>query len=126
MPRTVDAVEQRRPDGDPMLFPKTSSTRSHHGDSCRVSYSRTLEQTVSAKSLPQFDRHDPSTVEAWRDASGSFARGASGNVRVLLGDSGPGSIWNTVELPTLQSNPAVSSITAIDPVTGVPSMLWSR
>jgi hypothetical protein len=101
------------------------------GDGIAASYAAenggtTLEQTEGASELPEYSPDDAASVAAWRAASESFARGASGNVRVLLGDSRPDSIWNTVELPTLQANPAVSSISAIDPVSGSSTLLWSR
>lgn len=86
----------------------------------------TLERTPGAQQLPRYNPDDPATAVVWSTASGSFARGASGHVRVLLGDSSPGSIWNTVELPALRANPLVTSITAIDPVTGATRILWRR
>lgn len=78
------------------------------------------------RTLPKYSPDNPSTVAGWSGGSGSFARGASGNVRVVLGNSSLTSIWNTVELPELKSNPAVTSVSAIDTATGVPTLLWSR
>lgn len=86
----------------------------------------TLEQTAGAAKLPAYDSSNAASVAAWRGASELFARGASGNVRVLLGNSGPDSIWNTVELPALKANSAVTSITAVDPATGSTSLIWAR
>ncbi len=86
----------------------------------------TLEQTAGGRALTNYNPDDPSTVAAWGGGSGSFPRGASGIVRVVLGNSSPTSIWNTVELPDLHSNPAVSAMSAIDPGTGVPTLLWGR
>jgi hypothetical protein len=86
----------------------------------------TLEQTAGAAALPAYDSANAASVAAWREASAAFARGASGDVRVLLGNSSADSIWDTVEFPALQANPAVTSITAIDPATGESSLLWGR
>jgi hypothetical protein len=61
----------------------------------------TLEQTAGAAGLPAYDSANAASVAAWRSASGAFARGASGDVRVLLGNVRAGSIRNTVELPAL-------------------------
>jgi hypothetical protein len=102
-----------------------------NGESIAASYASkaggtTLEQTAGAAGLPAYDASNAASVAAWRAASESFARGASGNVRVVLGNSSPESIWNTVELPALQANKAVTSITAVDPATGSTSLLWSR
>jgi hypothetical protein len=102
-----------------------------NGESIAASYASkaggtTLEQTAGAAGLPAYDASNAASVAAWRGASESFARGASGNVRVVLGNSSPESIWNTVELPALQANTAVTSITAVDPATGSTSLLWSR
>ncbi len=93
------------------------------GDSGRVSLEMKLNE--SGSSLPDYDPLDPVSIQAWEDASRGFAEGASGDVVVVLGDTvRPSSIWNTQELPQLTSNPAVSSITAIHPVTGVSTRIW--
>ncbi len=86
----------------------------------------TLERTSGAQQLPPYIPGDPASKVLWGTASLSFARGASGHVRVLLGDSKPDSIWNTVEFPALKANPLVTSIIAIDPVTGATRILWRR
>lgn len=86
----------------------------------------TLEQTAGVAGLPVYDGANAASVAAWRSASQSFARGASGDVRVLLGNSRIDSIWNEVELPALKLNPAVNSITRINPTTGDSTLIWSR
>ena len=77
--------------------------------------------------LPPFDRTKPESVAAWRKASKEFAEGASGKVRVLQEDAvGVKSVWGEVEYRALIENPKVTSITAIDPRTGVETLLWKR
>jgi hypothetical protein len=77
--------------------------------------------------LPIYDRLNPESVAAWTNASIDMATRASGDVRVLLGDSvSPTSIWSQYELPFLKANPNVRSITALDPVTGSEVVLWVR
>jgi filamentous hemagglutinin len=62
-----------------------------------------------------------------RSGSEEFAKGARGDVTVLQGESVRiNSIWAKVEYPALQSNPAVTSITAVNPETGSSVRLWSR
>jgi len=78
----------------------------------------TLETTMAARgiSLPAWDASNPAVVAAWRDASAQFARGASGDVRVLQGDAVRlNSVWAQVEFPALKANTNVTSITAINP-----------
>lgn len=89
----------------------------------------TLETTMASRgiTLPAWDASNPAVVSAWRDASAQFARGASGNVRVLQGDAVRiDSVWAQVEYPALTANPNVTSITAINPSTGASTVLWSR
>ncbi len=89
----------------------------------------TLEQLMANKgiTLPAWDASNPATVAAWQNASKSFAQGASGDVNAVLGSTlRPGSVWETVELPALKANPNVTSITTIDPATGVKTIIWKR
>jgi len=77
--------------------------------------------------LPPFDRTKPETVAAWENASKQFAEGARGQVRVLQEDAvGVRSVWGRVEYDALIQNPNVTSITAIDPRTGLETLLWKR
>lgn len=104
------------------------------GDSAAASWAAknggtTLEQASSARgvSLPAFDSANPSSVAAWRQASAQFAQGARGDVTVLQGDAVRiKSVWAQVEHPALQANPAVTSITPVNPATGSQVLLWSR
>lgn len=84
---------------------------------------QTLEQTLAANGvdpLPKWDRHDPESVRFWEDASAAFAENASGDVRAVVGsDLREGNIWQTIEIPRLVDNPNVTSISQIDPDTGI-------
>lgn len=89
----------------------------------------TLEMALaqSGRRMPEWNPNDPTSVEAWRNASQEFAAGASGNVRVLQSDAvRVNSVWAEVEFPALKANPDVLSITAVNPNTGMESLLWSR
>jgi filamentous hemagglutinin len=89
----------------------------------------TLETTIAARgiTLPAWDASNPDVVNAWRQASAAFARGAQGNVTVLQ-ETGVrvNSVWAEVEYPALTANPNVTSITGVNPVTGDSTLLWSR
>jgi len=77
--------------------------------------------------LPAWDASNPSVVAAWQNASRNFAVGASGDVKAVIGSTlRPGSVWETVELPALKANPNVTSITTIDPSTGVKTVIFKR
>jgi hypothetical protein len=84
---------------------------------------RTLEQTLAANGvdpLPVWNQKDPESVRFWEDASAAFAENASGQVRAVVGsDLRPGNIWQTVEIPRLVDNPNVTSISQLDPDTGI-------
>lgn len=89
----------------------------------------TLEMTRANRGveLPTWDPGNPESVAAWRQASHDFAAGASGNVRVLQGDTiRIDSFWAQTEFPALKANPNVKSITAIDSKTGAEVPLWLR
>lgn len=97
--------------------------------SARAGGGTTLEMLLKARGIkmPAWDATNPASVAAWRDASAQFARGASGDVRVVLGDSlRPGNLWQTVEMPALQANPNVSRIIRVNPSSGAESIIWSR
>ncbi|MEZ5749075.1 MAG: hypothetical protein R3D83_04050 [Caenibius sp.] len=90
---------------------------------------KTMEDIMLERGIdmPEWDADNPASVKAWKDASRMFAEGAKGDVKVVLGDQvRPDGIWNSIELPTLQNNPNVTSITAIDPNTGKQVLLYSR
>ncbi|MDA8238203.1 MAG: hypothetical protein M0T75_10060 [Chloroflexi bacterium] len=89
----------------------------------------TLEMTLVRRGvhLPAWDAASQTSIDAWRSASAEFAAGAQGNVRVLQSDAiRVSSIWAEVEFPALTANPNVLSITAVDPVSGMEVLLWTR
>jgi hypothetical protein len=48
--------------------------------------------------------------QIWHEASHSFARGTSDQVRAVLGAVKPDSVYRKIELPELQVNPNVTGI----------------
>jgi hypothetical protein len=74
----------------------------------------------------EFDAEDPAGIRAWITASRKFAEGASGEARVVLGETQPGSIWETVQLPALKKNGRITRVVLIDPATGEESTLFER
>jgi RHS repeat-associated protein len=64
--------------------------------------------------LALFGPDSPVTIseamQIWANASRQFARGASGQVRTVIGPVKPSSIYRTVELPELRMNPNVIGI----------------
>ena len=90
---------------------------------------KTLEMTIMERGvkLPEFDPNNPAVIAEWRSVSAQFAGGASGDVRVLQGPTvRVNSVWAQVEFPALKANPKVTSVTAIDPVTGRTTLIWRR
>ena len=89
----------------------------------------TLEDVARMRgiALPEFDASNPTSVQAWANASREFASGASGSVRVILGEEvSPQSFWSAVELPALKENPRIIQVIAVNPKTGAESLLFSR
>ena len=89
----------------------------------------TLEQLIKKNKveMPIWDAANPKSVEAWQNASRSFAEGASGQVKVITGNKmRPGSIWETFELPALKANPNVYEIIQIDSATGLEKTILTR
>lgn len=89
----------------------------------------TLEMLLESRGIqmPAWDAANPASVAAWQDVSAQFARGASGEVRAVLGDSlRPGNIWQTVEMPALQANPNVTTIIRVNPSSGAETVIWTR
>ncbi len=89
----------------------------------------TLERLTADRGikLPEWDENNPATVAAWKAASEAYAEGASGTVRVVLGDSlRAGNVWEGVEFDALKRNPFVTQIIRIDPASGAETVLWTR
>jgi RHS repeat-associated protein len=89
----------------------------------------TLESTMASRGiqLPEWDPANPASMGEWRSASQAFASGARGSVRVLQEDSlRINSVWGEIEYPALRAKVRVTSITAIDPRSGIETVLWSR
>ena len=73
----------------------------------------TLEHTMERNgvNLPTWDKANPASITAWKDASAAYAWNSSGRVTAILGDTvRSGSVWRTIEYPLLTINPNVSII----------------
>jgi hypothetical protein len=89
----------------------------------------TLEMLIASRGivLPAWDANDPAVVAAWQNASRSYAEGVSGTVHAVIGSSlRPGNVWETAELPALQTNPAVTKLVQIDPFTRTKTTIFER
>lgn len=138
-PRLVGTVHAAEKLGPPSLMTNSGEAYFWSGlgrggattatGSARAGGGTTLEMLLEARGIkmPMWDAPNPASVAAWRDASAQFARGTSGEVRAVLGDSlRPGNIWQTVEMPALQANPNVTRIIRVNPSTGAESVIWTR
>lgn len=112
----------------------SGKTRGVGGDTVAADIARsrggtTLEMLVEIRGIkmPKWDSSDPASVRAWEEISAEYARGASGQVRAIVGDRlRPGNVWETRELPALRANPAVTQIVVIDPSTLVERVVLAR
>jgi hypothetical protein len=89
----------------------------------------TLEQLIERRQidLPTYERSNPSSIEAWTKISFELAKNAKGEVKVVLGkEARMDSIWNTVELPALMTNPSVTRVIAVDPATKIERVIYER
>ena len=89
----------------------------------------TLETTIESKnvSIPEWDINDPDSIEAWKQASTAYAEQASGEVHAVIGaELREGNIWESTEFPALMKNQNVTSITIIDPKTGIETVILER
>jgi len=77
--------------------------------------------------MPKWDATNPDVVQAWKEISADYAAGSSGTVRAIIGQSlRPGNVWEASELPALMSNPNVTRIITIDPVTQAETVIFRR
>ena len=74
----------------------------------------TLETTVGGKYLDDLNLYDKLPKEqadmVWRRMSERYAQGATGNTYGFVKGSNTGSIFNTIEYPTLLQNKNVTNI----------------
>lgn len=77
--------------------------------------------------MPAYDWTNQKSVDAWNEASKSYAEQVSGEVHAIIGDTlRDGNTWETVELPTLINNQNVTRIFAVDPKTGIETVVFER
>lgn len=89
----------------------------------------TLEALIENRDIqmPKWDPTNPNVVQAWKDISADYAKGASGTVRAVIGRSlRSGNVWEASELPALKANPNVTQIITIDPATRVETTIYMR
>lgn len=89
----------------------------------------TLEGLINSKgiTMPAWDINNPLSVKAWEDVSAAYANQVSGEVRAVIGEQlRLGNIWETVELPRLKANLAVTKITIIDPESLFETVIFIR
>jgi len=89
----------------------------------------TLEALMESKGIkmPIWDISNPIAQKAWDNASATYARQVSGEVRAIIGKRvRSNSIWQTIELPSLIDNPNVTKVIIIDPETLVERVIFRR
>jgi RHS repeat-associated protein len=76
---------------------------------------------------PKWSPGDVAAQKWWSDVSDMYAGNVTGEVRAVVGSQlRPGNIWQSVELPRLMDNPAVTRIVEIDAGTGAERVLFDR
>ena len=88
----------------------------------------TLEGMLASQGVatPAWDSSDAAIKAFWTNASRSFAENASGSVHVVQSAQvrlSPSTVWASIEWPALLANPNVTSIVAVDPSTGIETIL---
>jgi hypothetical protein len=89
----------------------------------------TLEQKLAnaGVSMPVFNDRTPEAIATWEAASRLFAEQASGVVTVFKGtEIRQGNVFDTLELPALKRNTAVSQVFAVDGATGKRTQIFVR
>lgn len=89
----------------------------------------TLESLIESQDIkmPTWDVSDPDSLDIWDLASAAYAEQVSGSVHAVIGSNlRTGNTWENVELPRLINNPAVTSITTIDPKTLAEDTIYRR
>jgi hypothetical protein len=89
----------------------------------------TLETLIESRGvqMPTWNAADATSVQIWDQASAAYAQGASGTVRVVLGDNVSSmSTWQTVEFPALKANQNVTSVIQVNPTTGAETVIFHR
>jgi hypothetical protein len=89
----------------------------------------TLEGLIDQNQIapPKWSFDDPDAERWWSEVSRTYASKVEGEVHAVVGSNlRPGNIWETVELPRLMDNPAVTRIVVIDPDTGLETVIFER
>ena len=87
----------------------------------------TLESGLAAHNIimPAFDTRNTQAVNIWESASRILAQKASGEVFCVQGATlRPNNVFETIELPALKANKAVTKVTRIDSKTGAKSPIF--
>jgi hypothetical protein len=89
----------------------------------------TLEGLLESNGInpPKWSPTDTYADNWWSAVSQMYAENSSGEVYAVIGPNlRPGNVWETVELPRLMQNPNVTTITVIDPATGIETTVFER
>ena len=89
----------------------------------------TLEKLMDEQgiTMPNWNVNNPASLQAWRSASSSYARQASGVVHALIGSKvNLNGVWRTIELPELINNPSITKIILVDPDTLTKTTIFMR
>jgi len=96
---------------------RPSSIKIHAGKWAKKNQKTIINHTLAKMKIAIPEAHqNPHSSEIWDSASRTYAAKASGAAHSIIGHQRPGSVWSTIERPTLMANPAVTHIVEHDTV----------
>jgi hypothetical protein len=96
--------------------------------------SMTIEKTECGRNLLKLgfdfdilpDEDKATAAEIWKIASSRFIKSASGNITAFVKNADKRSVFRSVELPEIMSNPAIRTINGIDKFDFIIQMGWQE